>query len=137
MWLRLLIGVIAMGYSFFLYGAGRNMAETFGTTLRGFTCGLFICLIGSIPIVAGICILSKWRYKCTLRVLWPYLFVVSFGVALGILEAEIQMLNDEVTFAKEVIERPDPGTTCGRPRVWPNSLGGLVYSKSRGFTATD
>lgn len=130
--LRILAGIATFCVCFFVYGGGRTMSEEVGFSIHGMGFGLLLSGLALIPILvvwALLCLRRKSKHSV------PILLMLILVAFTGCVVGELQTLADEVRFAKEAINAKTP--TYSRPRQWPHSAAGLVYSADRGFWATD
>lgn len=130
--LRILSAIGTFSVCFFVYGVGRTMSEAFGFSLRGMGFGLFLSMLALLPILAVCTLFSLRTKKQSVRLI---AFVLVLAGLMGCAFGELQILADEVCFAKQATNGNVPNYS--RPRQWPHTAGSLVFSSDRGFWSTD
>ena len=108
------------------------MSEEVGFSANGMGSGLILSGFALTPLVA-IWIFLSLRRKLKHSV--PILLMLVLGAFIGCVTGELQILADEVRFAKEAMNAKAP--TYSRSRQWPHSATTLAYSVDLGFWATD
>jgi integral membrane sensor domain MASE1 len=122
---RVLAFIACVAAAFWLYGAGRTIAETVGISWRGTVSGALLSFAVPSAVVSFMPLVRRERWLMT---------ALTLALVLGSVLSELWILNDEHRFTSEVAAA---GEIRSRPRTWPNGTASLVYLPGKGVHATD
>lgn len=122
---RVVAFIACAAAAFWLYGAGRTMAETVGISWRGTVSGALFGFAVPSAVVMFIALVRRERWLMT---------ALTLALGIGSIASELWILNDEHRFASEVARTSE---IRSRPRAWPNGTASLVYLPGKGVHATD
>jgi hypothetical protein len=122
---RVFAFIACMGAAFWLYGAGRTMAETVGVSWQGTFSGALFGFMAPCVAVMLVALARRERRLMT---------ALTLALVLGSVISELWILNDEHRFRSEVAAASE---IRSRPRAWPNGTASLVYLPGKGVHATD
>lgn len=121
--------------TFFSYGLGRTMYESVGFNSGAFAYGILLSTLSAILVFT----VSFWVFRLIFGMILPSLSLLIFSSIIGILIAEVWILNDELNFVIEAdsVARRLKNENFSRPRSWPHSSGALLWARERGVWSTD
>lgn len=124
---------------FFIYSGTRALQETVGlnwtTTLRSF---LVLLLCAALIWGGAVWFDARLFGDARGRALKLLMVILCATITAGLV-AELVIIGDEMTFAREVAEQQKLHRVdeMHRPRIWPNSKSDLWFTAERGYYSTD
>lgn len=122
--------------SFWLYGIGRTMRETFYLNAVALFSGLFLGF--AIPITLLLVLIIAFKFISGEKlskyyfIVYTFLFITLAGCGIS----ELWILCDEINFNTEV-SKMNTKDSYSRPRVWPNQTASLIFDPDSGFHSND